>query len=86
MKHELIGRINHGIDGSDFYYLLTLDEEDDPNTTPDQALSYVESVFYLRSHETCKRPGGRFCRSVLVSPKQWSDTEFIGIAQVRFDV
>ena len=86
MKVTPIGTIDHGIDGLDFYYLLKLAEDDPFTTAPEVALSYVKTEFLSRVYLNSDRPGSSFCHTVLVTPKPYSDTEFIGIAQVRYDV
>ncbi len=87
MKYQLIGNIPKDF-GQDYYYLLTL-EETDPVSDYHQGVAvdrgksqdYVYSEFHERVYHNTHTPGQPFCHTVLVMPK--SDTEFIGIAQVR---
>lgn len=80
MKHERIGSLDHEY-GHDAYYLLTLDEDEQQHSIP-RALAHDK--FLELVYSPGRGPGTAFCTSVLVLPK--SDTEFIGIAQVRYDV
>lgn len=82
--HHLIGTVNHGIDGLDFYYLLKLDDQDFEFDDQDRALDYMHKMFLHSVYLPARGPGSRFCHTALVLPK--NDTEFIGIAQVRYDV
>ena len=83
MNMQFIGTIDHGINGYDAYYLLTLDEIEQQTSDPQDL---AREKFYELVYRSVRGPGTRFCHTVLVSPKQYSETEFIGIAQVRYDV
>lgn len=84
MKTTPIGTIDHGIDGLDFYYLLKLDDQDFEFDDPARALDYVHKMLLHAVYDHGRGPGSRFCHTAMVLPK--NDTEFIGIAQVRYDV
>lgn len=87
MKRESIGRIGQGIDGSDDYYLLTLEEQDSAyGMSSEDALDRISSEFRALVYQRCRGPGTRFCSLVSVSPKQYSDSQFIAIAHIRYDV
>ena len=87
MKTTRIGSIDLGIDGTDAYYLIEVEESDDiDHLDPDTLLRCVKDKFLRLHFEACRHPGGRFCTSVLVTPQQYSDGTFIGTAHVRYDV
>lgn len=86
MKWHHIGSLPCEDFGHDAYYLLTLQDEDVPELATCETQDFVHSKFLERVYHNTHTPGRMFCTSVLVSPKQYSDTEFIGIAQVRYDV
>ena len=83
MNTTYIGYTGHSY-GHDAYFLLKLSGDDPFTTAPEVALSYVKTEFLSRVYHDNASPGMSFCHTVLVLPK--SDTEFIGIAQVRYDV
>ena len=86
MNITKIGAIEHGIDGTDTFFLVEMTEEEcDEYVTAEARLEYVQNKVLSGVYRPCTRPGGSFCGSVLVSPKQYSDTAFICIAESRYD-
>ena len=72
-----IGNIDHGIDGSDEYLLLS-DNED--NLTENQAWEYLHPLVY-RDTET---PGGYFCHTVKTLQK--SDNSVVCIVCHQYNI
>lgn len=83
MKHTTIGSLP-AHDGTDWYYLLELEEHDEDliKSPQDVAGSLLMSYVY---HDT-STPGAVYCHTVLITPFPYSDTKFIGVAEVRYDV
>ncbi len=77
-KVQTIGVIDNGIDGSDQYLLITVDN--DSATTEE-----VEHEFLNLYYRDTSQPGGYFCHTVTVQRKSYSDHEFIVIIHHRYD-
>lgn len=87
MKQTHIGNIDQGIDGVDAYYLIEVEPSDDiDHLDPDNLLRAVQDKFLHMHYRTCAGPGQAFCCTVLVSPVQYSEDRFIGIAQTQYDI
>ncbi len=85
MRATYIGRIGKGIDGSDAYYLINAADYG-ANLPAAERLQAVKSWFLQQVYQECRGPGQRFCTSVLVTPQQHSEDEFIGTAHIRYDI
>ena len=85
MKATHIGTIGKGIGGSDAYYLI--DAANYGASLPAaERLQAVHAWFLQQHYQECRGPGQRFCTSVLVTPQQYSEDEFIGTARIRYDI
>jgi hypothetical protein len=73
-----IGRIDHGIDGSDQYLLLS---RSDANLTAIQAHKWLMPQVY---RETYQEAGGYFCKRVTVMRK--TDSQVVAIVHHEYDV
>jgi len=73
-----IGRIEHGIDGSDQYLLLSCGDD---NLTEDQAHEWLLPQVY---RETYQEAGGYFCKRVTVMQK--TDSQVVAIVHHEYDV
>jgi len=82
MKHTTIGHLPAD-SGADWYYLLELEESDG---TPEWPEEYARSHFLASVYRNTFTPGGVYCSTVRVTPYPYSETKFIGIAEVRYDV
>ena len=83
MKHTTIGSLP-AHDGADWYYLLELEEGDvGPGMKP---LDVAGSLLMSHVYRDTFTPGAVYCHTVLITPFPYSDTKFIGIAEVRYDV
>ena len=73
-----IGRIEHGIDGSDQYLLLS---RSDDSLTEGQAREWLLPQVY---RETYQEAGGYFCKRVTVMQK--TDSQVVAIVHHEYDV
>lgn len=83
MKCTTIGSIS-AHDGMDWYYLLELEEHDEDLIKSPQDVA--ESLLLQRVYHDTFTPGDIYCHTARVTPFPYSDTKFIGIAEVRYAV
>ena len=86
MKHIRIGSIANGIDGSDIYYLMTLEETDFVADHVFGAADLVQQELEALHYRESDGPGHCFCTSFLVVETYEGSGNFIGIAHIRWDV
>ena len=83
MKHTTIGHVP-AHDGTDWYYLIELEEGDvGPNQKP---LDVAGRLLLEQVYSDAHTPGYLYCHTVLTTPYPYSETKFIGLAEVRSDV
>lgn len=78
-KIESIGRISHGVEGSDEYVRIKTDG------TPS---AEDVRVWLLRQfhRNTTQEAGGYFCHRVTIMARPYFDDEFVGIIHHQYDV
>lgn len=75
-----IGRIDHGIDGSDEYLLVRDTEED---LTPERAIEWLMPKYY---RETRAPAGDYFCNTIRAVQAQYRENTCICTVEHRYDV
>jgi hypothetical protein len=93
MKYTRIGSVETGDPGSDVYYLIKLNEDDDAKldslhplgATPEQVESFVAGGFAMTTYIEGS-VGQQFCHSTTLLSFPYDDRKFVGIQHVRWDV
>ena len=79
-KIESIGRISHGVEGSDEYVRIRTEEACIPSVVKDWLLRQVY-------RDTTQEAGGYFCHRVTVmGPHPYMEDEFVAIIHHQYDV
>lgn len=76
---QSIGKIDHGVEGADAYYLLTRTDDD---LTKQQAIDWLLPSVYREGGG----PGSYFCHTVRAAKEQHATNRVICIAEHRYDV
>jgi hypothetical protein len=86
MKIQPIGSISHGIDGSDFYSRVKVEEADLPDIPADSSMEdWLHKKFVAEHCYDSPQPGQLFCDRVTVVTLPYHDDEFIAIVHIRRD-
>ena len=78
-KIESIGRISHGVEGSDEYVRVRTEDAHTPSQVRDWLLPQVY-------RDTTQEAGGYFCHRVTIMPRPYLDDEFVAIIHHQYDV
>jgi hypothetical protein len=93
MKYTRIGCIDADDNGTDTYYRIDLQEDDDAiideacptGATPEQVESYVQEKFLSEVYSEGRGPGRPFCHQVTILGDPFNDRQYVGIQHVRWD-